>query len=103
MAASPARFRGVGFAFTLGTSTEKQRDETAAAVIKVDRKQAVPLLSKSETRAVSSWTVGDVFSEWDPQDVFAWPQRFVCAHRGARGHVSYWFYERAHAAVLERN
>lgn len=101
VAADPERFRGVGFVFTLGTSTEKQRDETAVAVIEADKRRAVSLLSKSEQRALARWSVGDVFSEWDPEDIRAWPQLFVCAHRGARGQIRYWFYERVHTAVLE--
>jgi hypothetical protein len=101
VAHNPDRFRGVGFAFTIGNSTTEQRDETVAAVIEKDKKLAVPLLSGRDQKALRKWRVGDVFSEWKPEDIYAWPERFVCAHRGPRGHFSYWFYERVHTAVLK--
>jgi hypothetical protein len=101
VAAEPERFRGVGFVFTTGSSTVEQRDETAEAVISSDKARPIPLLSKSERRAVANWRVADLFSEWEPEDISAWPERFACAHRGARGRTSYWFYRRVHTAVLD--
>ena len=79
----------------------EQRDETAEAVIQTDKLRRVPLLSASERRAVANWNIGDLFSEWEPEDLSAWPERFICAHRGSRGRASYWFYRRIHTAVLE--
>lgn len=101
VAADPDEFRGVGFVFTSGTSDRDQRDETAEAVIAKDDALEAPLMSKSYRKALANWSVGDVFSEWDSRDISAWPQRFVCAHLGAKGRVSYWFYERAHTAIIE--
>jgi hypothetical protein len=102
VADNPSRFRGVGFAFTTGESTTVQRNETIRAVINEDKELDVPLLSTRDRRTLSSWPVGHVFSEWAPEDINAWPKRFVCAHRGARsGRFSYWFYERVHTTVLE--
>ena len=101
MANNPHRFRGVGFAFTNGNSTTEQRDETVAAVIGKDKNLDVPLLSTRERKALNAWPIGDVFSEWEREDISAWPERFVCAHQGSRGRFSYWFYERVHTVVLE--
>ncbi len=101
VAAEPQRFRGVGFAFTTGRSTREQRDETAKALIKQDEDRANPLLTDLDHALLRNWSIGDVFSEWPPQDVSAWPLRFVCAHQNGNGAISYWFYERAHAIVLE--
>ncbi len=98
--AEPSRFRGVGFVFTSGTSNVDQRDETARAVIRRDNARRTPMLSRSVRRAISNWPVGHVFSEWEPEDISAWPERFICAHRSSRGRISYWFYRRAHAVVL---
>ena len=98
---NPGRFRGVGFAFTTGEATAEQRGETAAAVIEKDQTLAVPLLSISDRKAVDTWPVGDVFSDWEPEDIYAWPERFICAHRRPGGRFSYWFYERVHTAVLK--
>ncbi|WP_166146207.1 phospholipase D family protein [Methylosinus sp. RM1] len=100
--ADPMRFRGVGFAFSTGNSTSEQRDETAEAVAAKDKSNYTPLLSNAERKALKKWPVGDVFSEWEPEDIRRWPEHFVCAHRGVRSQrLSYWFYERAHTAVLE--
>ena len=101
VADNPGRFRGVGFVFSFGNSTTEQRDETVAAVIGKDKMLDIPLLSTRDRKALSAWPVGDVFSEWEPEDIYAWPERFVCAHRGPRGHFSYWFYERVHTIVIK--
>ncbi len=101
VADNPGRFRGVGFAFTFGNSTTKQRDETVAAVIEKDKMLDIPLLTTRDRKALGAWPVRDVFSEWEPEDIYAWPERFVCAHRGSRGHFSYWFYERVHTIVIK--
>lgn len=102
VAADPERFRGVGFVFTFGESSNEHRDETAKAVIREDDKRARPVLSGVVRNAIANWKVGDVFSEWSPTDISAWPMTFVCAHQGRSGRISYWFYERAHTAVLDR-
>ncbi len=95
------RFRGVGFVFTTGNATTKDRDEAVEAVIKKDKELKVPLLSPSDRKALGAWPVGDLFSNWDHEDIYAWPQRFVCAHRRPNGRFSYWFYERVHTVILE--
>jgi hypothetical protein len=79
--ADPMRFRGVGFAFSTGNSSAQQRDETAEAVAEKDDENPTPLLSRRERKALKEWPVGDVFSEWSPEDIHAWPGRFVCAHQ----------------------
>jgi len=101
VADNPGHFRGVGFAFTTGEATPGQRDETVAAVIEREKKLASPLLSRRDQKALRNWPVGDVFSEWEPVDIYAWPERFVCAHRSPSGRFSYWFYERVHTIVLQ--
>ncbi|WP_428538487.1 hypothetical protein [Rhodopila sp.] len=98
---NPGLFRGVGFVFTSGDSTKEQRDEAVSAVIKNDENRDIPLLSTRDRIKLPSWPTGDVFSEWEPEDIYAWPGRFICAHRGSRGRFSYWFYERVHTVVLE--
>lgn len=100
--ADPLRFRGVGFVFSTGSSSAQQRDETAKAVAEKDAENPSPFLTERQRSALKEWPVGDVFSEWPPRDIHGWPERFVCAHRGARtNQLSYWFYERAHTAVLD--
>jgi len=101
VAANPSQFRGVGFAFTSGEETAKARDETAAAIIAKDEALDLRILSESEEHAIRAWPVGDVFSEWEPEDIHAWPERFICAHLTPNGNFSYWFYERVHTVVLE--
>ena len=101
VSADPGSFRGVGFVFTSGTSTKAQVDEAVRGLVSGDDQRAVPQLSKRDRQLLRRWKPGDLFSEWEPQDVDAWPRKFVCAHRGARGAVSYWFYERAHEVVLD--
>lgn len=98
--ANRQRFRGVGFAFTTGSATVRQRDETALSVIEDDELNPVPLLSANDQNAVSNWPVSNVFSEWPSEDIDRWPRRFVCVHRNGSGRLSYWFYERAYTAVL---
>jgi len=101
VAADPQHFRGVGFVFTSGSSNTEQRDEAAAEVIKEDRRLGSPLPSNRERAGIKSWEVGNVFSEWPPEDISAWPQRFICAHQNSTGRVRYFFYERTHTAVLD--
>jgi hypothetical protein len=98
--ADPTRFRGVGFVFTTSTSTAEHRDETALGIIRKDDARRVPLLSRSVRKSIGSWPVHHVFSEWNPEDVSAWPERFICVHRSSRGRISYWFYRRAHSVML---
>lgn len=96
----PASFRGVGFVFTSGTSTVAHRKEAAGAFIKEDDGRDEPLLSKRTRKALRLWPLGNIFSDWSSEDISAWPQRFVCAHEGGRGGVSYWFYERSHSILV---
>lgn len=97
--ADPDRFRGVGIVFTSDDATEESRDETAEALIHRDRD--LHLLSPSQRKAIRKWHVGDVFSEWTPQDNAASPGIFVCAHRNRRGTIGYYLYLREHALVLQ--
>jgi hypothetical protein len=86
----------------MDNSTREQRDETAEAVADQDDKNPVHLVAKNERRALADWPVGNVFSEWPPDDISRWPQRFVCSHCGIRAkRLSYWFYERAHTVVID--
>lgn len=98
--ANPESFRGVGFVFSSGTSTEEHREEAAAALIENDDTLAVSLLSKSARRALSGWPLGNVFSDWLAEDLSAWPKRFVCVHEGVRGGMGYWFYDRSHPILV---
>lgn len=99
--ANPARFRGVGFVLSRGTSTVDHRDATATALIAEDNARAKQLLSWQERSAIKRWSVSDVFSEWGVADIDAWPRRFICAHLGGRGGLTYWFYERAHTVITD--
>lgn len=99
--ADPGAFRGIGFVFTSGTSTAAHRHEAAKAICARDDRLSFPLLSKQARRALTSWPIGNVFSDWPEDDVSAWPERFVCAHRGSRGGIGYWFYERSHSVILD--
>jgi hypothetical protein len=101
MTADPARFRGVGFVLSRGTSTINHRDDTAKALIAEDNARPERLLSRQERSAIKRWSVSDIFSEWGAADVDAWPRRFICAHLGGRGGLTYWFYERAHAVIID--
>lgn len=101
VASHPQRFRGVGFVFTRGQATREERNAIAEALIERDMARDVELLSPTERKALKAWRVGDVFSEWPPEDISAWPERFVCAHWNSRGRFSYWFYKRDNTIVLE--
>ncbi|RUN75457.1 hypothetical protein EJC47_16420 [Sphingomonas sp. TF3] len=96
----PESFRGVGFVFTSGTSTVAHRKEAAGAFIKEDDGRDEPLLSKRTRKALRLWPLGNIFSDWSSEDISAWPQRFVYAHEGGRGGVSYWFYEHSHSILV---
>ena len=102
VSADPGAFRGVGFVFSTGRCTEKDRDDTRKAVIAEDDALDVPLISKSARKELADWNVDNVFGDWSPQDISAWPKEFVCAHRGGRGAITYWFYDRSHTAVLKK-
>lgn len=97
---NPEAFEGVGFVFTSGSASVGDRDEAATVIIARDRYRSVSLLSASTKRALRNWPVCDIFSDWSEEDVSAWPLRFICAHRGSRGRISYWFYERSHSVIL---
>lgn len=99
--ADPESFRGVGFVFSSGTSTSKHLEEATAALIEHDDSLDVSLLPKAARKALTRWPLGNVFSDWAAQDVSAWPQRFVCAHEGARGGMTYWFYERSYSTLVD--
>lgn len=97
----PGAFRGVGFVFTSGTSTSAHREKGADAAVEEDDARENPLLSKRTRQSLREWPLGDLFSDWGSDDMSAWPLRFVCAHQGARGRVSYWFYERTHPVMVD--
>lgn len=97
------RFRGVGFVLTSGSTTVKQRDAAANATIAADKKGPVPRLSASRQDEIRAWNPGNVFSEWSPAEVDAWPRRFICAHRGANGDIRYFFYERAYTTIVDED
>lgn len=97
----PASFRGVGFVFTSGASTVEHRKEATGAFIEEDDGRDEPLLSKQTRKALRVWPLGNIFSDWSAEDISAWPQRFVCAHEGGRGGLSYWFYERSHSILVD--
>lgn len=99
--ANPSRFRGVGFVFTTTNATIRERDETVERVLEEDQERPLPLLSNNDRNALEQWPVGDVFSNWLPEEISAWPKRFVCVHRGTRRRLLYVFYERVHTVVLE--
>ncbi len=101
VAADPEAFRGVGFVFTSGNTTDEQRDEAVLGLLAKDNRLKTPVISRKDRQSLKAWKRGDLFSEWDPQDVDAWPKKFVCAHRGARGAFGYYFYERAHDVILD--
>lgn len=100
--ADPKRFCALGFAFTNNSATVAQRNETAKEVARKDRENLGRHLSDTQRAGLPKWPVGDTFSEWEPGDVRRWPADFVCAHWGVTSdHLHYYFYERAHIAVLE--
>lgn len=101
--ADPAAFRGIGFVFTSGTSTAEHRSEGSDALLEQDDELEVPLLSRQTRRALRGWPLGDLFSNWSAEDISAWPLRFVCVHEGARGRIGYWFYERTHPVLVDKD
>lgn len=103
VASDPESFRGVGFVFTSGSSTAAHRAEAVDALIDEDDGLDAQLLSKQARRALGLWPLGNVFSDWSAEDISAWPKRFVCAHEGSRGSISYWFYERSHAVLVDED
>lgn len=93
IAADPVRFRGVGIVFTTG---ESDADDVAIAseiAVEADDALPVPKLSDRERELLSRWKPGDLFTNWSDAEANAWPRLFLCAHRGRRGAVSYWWYE----------
>ena len=88
VAGNPARFRGVGFAFTTGNAVLEDREEAAEAIIANDKRMKDPIFGKPERSALTNWPIYDVFTGWGPQDISAWPQFFVCAHLGPQGGFS---------------
>ncbi|MGQ2941858.1 MAG: hypothetical protein ACT6Q7_10160 [Blastomonas fulva] len=97
------RFRGVGFVLTAGSTTTSQRDAAANATIAAAQQGATPTLSRSEEGEILAWNPGNVFSEWSPAEVDAWPRRFICAHRSTNGDIRYFFYERAHTTIVDED
>ena len=97
---APERFRGVGVVFCSGRTSLEVRDEAAQAVIDDDDKRPRTNLDEAERARVQRWPQGDVFSDWSPEDIKAWPGEFICAHLNRRGRIAYWFYERVHTTVV---
>jgi hypothetical protein len=98
---APERFRGVGVVFGSGRTSLEVRDEAAQAVIDDDDKRPRTNLDETERARVQKWPQRDVFSDWSPEDINAWPRQFICAHLNRRGRIAYWFYERVHTTVVE--
>ena len=98
--ADPGRFRGVGFVFASGQPTREERDETAGALIEEDNERATPVLTNLDRADICEWNLGDVFSNWGPQEIWAWPLRFILIHKRRNNTISYWFYERVHFICL---
>lgn len=101
VAVDPERFRGVGFVLTSGSTTAKQRDAAADATIIADQQGPTPLLSTADQRKIRVRNPGNVFSEWSPAEIDAWPRRFICAHRGADRTIRYFFYERTYTTIVD--
>lgn len=100
VAAHPERYRGIGFVFTSGRATRGQLEEAAGMLAQQDDRRPQKLLSRDERRRLRRWPLGDLFTQWSEQDLDAWPRRFVSIHR-PRSRASYWFYERAHAVLVD--
>lgn len=98
--ANPERFRGVGFVFTNGRTTQADRDIGASAVLAQDQNLDRPLLTDDDRSDLAGWPVGHVFSGWAKEDVSGWPERFICAHRG-RSRIRYWLYNRRYTTFHE--
>ncbi len=97
--ADPARFRGIGFVFTDGSTSRRVRDLGSQTILAADAAAAAPALTDEDRSELPVWPAGHVFSGWSRQDLSGWPERFVCAHRGS-SRIRYWFYERRHVVHL---
>ncbi len=60
-------------------------------------------MKKDEFDRLPNWPNGNLFTGWSDADANAWPKLFLCAHRGARGAVSYWCYSRFFEAKLDQD
>ncbi|WP_230781691.1 hypothetical protein [Sphingomonas sp. Leaf37] len=92
IAADPDRYRGIGVVFSSGEANREDVEHAAEAAMAVEGKSRKPKLKKEEIGRLPNWPKGNLFTGWSDADANAWPKLFLCAHRGARGAVSYWCY-----------
>ena len=93
IAADPLTFRGVGIVFTTGESDADDVAIASLSAVEADDALPVPALSDRDRALLARWKPGDLFTNWSDAEANAWPRLFLCAHRGHRGAVSYWWYE----------
>lgn len=103
IAAEPDRFRGIGVVFSSGEADREDVERAAEAAMAAEGKSRKPKLKKEEVGRLPNWAKGNLFTGWSDADANAWPKLFLCAHRGARGAVSYWCYSRFFEVKLDRD
>jgi hypothetical protein len=103
IAADPDRYRGIGVVFSSGEADREDVAHAAKAAIAVEGNSRKPKLKKEEIGRLPNWPKGNLFTGWSDADANAWPKLFLCAHRGARGAVSYWCYSRFFEVKLDRD
>ncbi|WP_019904141.1 phospholipase D family protein [Methylobacterium sp. 77] len=103
IAADPDRYRGIGVVFSSGEADHDDVERAAEVAMAVESKSRKPKLKKEEIGRLPNWPKGNLFSGWSDADANAWPRLFLCAHRGARGAVSYWCYSRFFEVKLDRD
>ncbi|WP_298281515.1 phospholipase D family protein [Acidocella sp.] len=97
----PDKFRGVGFVFSSTTPDVEDRDNAASNLIEEDNSREVPTLSNEERSRIKHWRPDDICSNWSEEDINAWPRHFIIAYQGPRGGLSYEFYQREYAIIVE--
>lgn len=94
IAADPVAFRGVGVAFTTGEATRKDVENASRTAIAADDHAIRRKLSDADRELLRTWPPGDLFTNWSDAEANAWPATFLSVHRGSRGGLGYWPYER---------
>lgn len=94
IATEPEKHRGIGIVFTSGEADQEDVDEAYEMAVATDDELPKPALLPDVRLQLRDWPKQDLFTGWSGAEANAWPKLFLCAHRGVRGGVTYWCYER---------
>lgn len=94
IAADPIAYRGIGVVFTSGEAGKSDVDEASKAAISSYKEQSEAQLSANDKLRLCEWPPEHLFTGWSQSEKQAWPETFLSVHRGARGAIRYYCYER---------